>query len=138
MLAFETALSVLPVTVRFSEPLAFVTIMPFSGEPETVELATDDVPVRPPTKSSPLSLTALPLLVTRELSSAKPTTLAPRMPSSPPPLMLMRVRLTPPPTLVRLMPGPVELWIAPPVQVAADAQVPPLPVTVRPPARRWC
>ena len=60
-------------------------------------------------------------------------TLAPRMPSSPPLLTLMRVRLTPPPTLVRLMPGPVELWIAPPVHVAADVHVPALPVTVRPP-----
>ncbi len=96
------------MTVRFSEPLAFVTIIPFSNEPPTVELEIDAVPVNPPTKSRPLSLTALPLATARELSNANPTTLAPRMPSSAPLLMLIRVRLTPPPTPVKEIPGPVE------------------------------
>ena len=50
LLAVETLFSVLPVTVRFSEPLASVTIMPSSGEPEMGELLTEAVPVRPPTK----------------------------------------------------------------------------------------
>src|SRR5919204_3872319 len=39
--AVEVLLSVLPVTVRFSEPLESVTIIPFSGEPELVELDTE-------------------------------------------------------------------------------------------------
>ena len=131
--AVETLLTVLPVTVRLSEPLAFVRISPFSGEPEIEELRIDAVPVRP-TNSTPLSLTASPLLATRELSNVKPTTFEPRMPSSAPLLMLTRVRLTPPPTFVSVIPAPVEFCIAPPVQVPADEQVPPLPVTVKPPA----
>ena len=36
--------------------------------------------------------------------------------------------------LVKEIESPVLFWIAPPVQVAADEQVPPLPATVRPPA----
>jgi hypothetical protein len=36
--------------------------------------------------------------------------------------------------LVRTTPSAVEFWIAPPVQVPADVQAPPLPVMVRPAA----
>ena len=46
----------------------------------------------------------------------------------------MRVRSTPPPTLVSDTPSPVEFWIAPPVQVKTPSHVPPVPVTLRPPA----
>src|SRR5687767_13256016 len=128
--AFE---NVLPVTVRFNDPLAFVTIRPFSADPVTVELAIEPVPVSPPTKSTPLSLTALPFPDTSEFESENPFTAVPRIPSSPPLLTLIRVRLTPPPTFVRFMPGPLEPWIAPPVQSAAPVHAPPFPATVSPP-----
>ena len=46
--------------------------------------------------------------------------------------MNMRVRSTSS-VFVSETPTPVVPWIAPPVHVAAELQVPPLPVTVRPP-----
>src|SRR5688572_28135774 len=65
---------------------------------------------------------------------AEVPTLVALIPSSAPLFTLIRVRLTPPPTFVSRIPGPVEFWIAPPVQEAAKVQVPPLPTTDNPPA----
>src|SRR5919199_733828 len=113
-----------PVTLRFSVPEELETKTSESKLFETLSFVRGDVPVNWE-RSIPLSPLALPLFVTDMLLSDRPTTLEPPIPSSPLLLTLIRVRSTPPATLVREIPVPVELWIAPPVQVAAGGEGPP-------------
>src|SRR6476659_7198826 len=65
------------------------------------------------------------------LPAELPTVVA-RMPSSPPAFTNIRVRLTAPPMFESWIPVPVDLRIAPPVQLAALLQVAePVPLTVK-------